>query len=229
MLDWRGLLPPPHYEFAPVVYEVTGRAACFTRPEANSERLSYPVPTPSALTGLTAAIYGKPQIRWIATRVDVLAPLRWASIRRNEVARPISPQDRKRGYLDADGAVQQRLTAFIRDPAYRVYVNAWIHPEAREQHPAKYRDQLTRRIRQGQHFRQPCLGMREFIADVTPPSDAQPVDWTEDLGIMLHSIAFDDVAHTESYDYFKARIDQGVVHYPRLGLRAELQAAGVGS
>lgn len=220
-LDWRSLEPPDAHPFNPIAYEVTGPRACFTRPEANAERLSYPVPTPSALSGLTASIYGHPQVRWQVHQIEVLAPLRWGSLRRNETARPGSREDLKRGYLDADGAVQQRMTSFLRDVHYRVFVHAWVHPEARETNEAKYRDQLTRRIERGQHFRQPALGMREFFADVSPLTEAKPIDWTEDLGIMLHSIAFDDVAGTESYDYFRARIDQGVIRVPALGMLGE--------
>ena len=43
-----------------IVVEVWGDLALFTRPESKVERLTYPVPTPSAARGLLAAIYSKP-------------------------------------------------------------------------------------------------------------------------------------------------------------------------
>ena len=39
---------------------VTGDYACFARPEMKVERVSYDVPTPSALEGLIKSIYWKP-------------------------------------------------------------------------------------------------------------------------------------------------------------------------
>mgnify|MGYP002578106855 CR=1 FL=1 len=39
---------------------VTGDYACFSRPEMKVERVSYDVPTPSALEGLIKSVYWKP-------------------------------------------------------------------------------------------------------------------------------------------------------------------------
>ena len=44
---------------------VEGDYACFTRPEMKVERVSYDVPTPSALEGLLKSIYWKPAIRYV--------------------------------------------------------------------------------------------------------------------------------------------------------------------
>ena len=43
---------------------VTGDYACFSRPEMKVERVSYDVPTPSALEGLIKSIYWKPAVRY---------------------------------------------------------------------------------------------------------------------------------------------------------------------
>jgi CRISPR-associated protein Cas5d len=40
---------------------VTADTACFTRAEFPSERVSYQVPTPSALVGALSAVFWKPQ------------------------------------------------------------------------------------------------------------------------------------------------------------------------
>src|SRR5207244_827768 len=65
--------------------KVWGDYALFSRPEM-PERLSYDVPTPSATRGILEAIYWKPQMRWVIDRIHVLNPIRFANIRRNEVA-----------------------------------------------------------------------------------------------------------------------------------------------
>src|SRR6476661_6962599 len=64
---------------------VWGERACFTRPEMKVERVSYDVLTPSAARGILEAIHWKPAIRWVIDRIQVLKPIRFQSIRRNEV------------------------------------------------------------------------------------------------------------------------------------------------
>ena len=65
--------------------EVSGRFACFTRPEMKVERVSYDVMTPSAARAVFEAILWKPQMRWKISRFEVLKPIRWVNLRRNEV------------------------------------------------------------------------------------------------------------------------------------------------
>lgn len=221
---WAGMRPPEAFRDPPLQVQARGPYAAFTRPEFASERMSYPVMTPTAAIGLITAIFWKPQIRYVIEQIDVLAPVQWTAIRRNESGTAITPSHRTQGYLDVDTAVQQRMTTMLRDVHYRVHAHVWVHPEAQEQDPAKWRDQLRRRIDRGQSFRTPFLGMREFHADVAPADSTPAIDWDEDLGIMTHSIAYDDCTGKESYDWFDARVVQGCMRVPRLGLMAEHQA-----
>ena len=66
--------------------EVWGDYACFTRPELKVERVSYDVMTPSAARNIFQAIFWKPAINWIVKRIEVLSPIKWISVKRNEVA-----------------------------------------------------------------------------------------------------------------------------------------------
>ena len=66
--------------------KVWGDYACFTRPEMKVERVSYDVMTPSAARGILEAIYWKPAITWVVDRLYVLNAVRFANIRRNELA-----------------------------------------------------------------------------------------------------------------------------------------------
>ena len=65
--------------------EVGGDFACFTRPEMKVERVSYDVITPSAARAVFEAILWKPAIRWQVSRIEVLSPIKWINLRRNEV------------------------------------------------------------------------------------------------------------------------------------------------
>ena len=98
--------------------EVSGDFACFTRPEMKVERVSYDIITPSAARGIFTAIFWKPAILWHITKIEVLNPIRWTSIRRNEVSAVANP--RSDGILVED-ARQQRAGLILRDVRYRLW------------------------------------------------------------------------------------------------------------
>lgn len=66
--------------------DVQGDYALFTRPELSAERMSYDVPTPSAMRGLIESIYWHPGMRYVIDRIHVLNEIRTTNVRRNEVA-----------------------------------------------------------------------------------------------------------------------------------------------
>ena len=69
-----------------IVLDVWGDYACFSRPEAKVERMSYPVPTPSAIRGFLSGIYSKPpEFYWQVRRIEVMKPIQFISFKRNEV------------------------------------------------------------------------------------------------------------------------------------------------
>ena len=65
--------------------EVWGENALFSRSEFKTERVTYDVMTPSAARGILEAIFWHPGMRWRIDRIHVLNPIRFDSIRRNEV------------------------------------------------------------------------------------------------------------------------------------------------
>ena len=69
---------------------IWGERALFTRPEMKVERVSYDVITPSAARGIIEAIHWKPAIRWVVDSIQVLKPIRFESMRRNEVGGKLS-------------------------------------------------------------------------------------------------------------------------------------------
>jgi CRISPR-associated protein Cas5d len=102
----------------PFCLEVWGDYACFTRPEMKVERVSYDVPTPSAVRAVFEAIFWKPAIRWHPTKIEILNPIKWISVRRNEVGAVASP--RSEGIIIEDNR-QQRAGYLLRDVKYRFY------------------------------------------------------------------------------------------------------------
>ncbi len=219
--------------------EVSGPYACFTRPEMKVERVSYDVITPSAARAIFDAILWKPAISWRVQQIDVLAPIRWLSVRRNEVGKLAST--RSNGiFIEEDR--QQRAGLFLRDVKYRLYAEFEFIPpdkrgktinpvpeylldsvEAEALHTpdirtgdteAKYAAMFERRARKGQCFNQPYFGCREFTAAFRLVSDesdtASAIDETRDLGWMLYDM---DYAGAEPQpQFFRAQLENGVLN-----------------
>jgi len=101
----------------PFCLEVEGDYACFTRPEMKVERVSYDVPTPSAVRAVFESIFWKPAIRWHPTKIEILNSIKWTSVRRNEVGAVAS---NKTGIIIEDNR-QQRAGYFLKDVKYRFY------------------------------------------------------------------------------------------------------------
>ena len=76
--------------------EVWGDYALFSRPELKVERVSYDVPTPSAARGIVEAVYYHPGLQWHIDRIYVLNPIRFVSVRRNEVTSKISARNMRK-------------------------------------------------------------------------------------------------------------------------------------
>ncbi len=208
--------------------KVWGDHACFTRPEMKVERVSYDVMTPSAARGILEAIHWKPSIRWIIDRIHVLKPIRFHSIRRNEVGSKISASKVKtaikRGNLEGlhllvDQDRQQRASTVLVDVAYLIEAHFDIARKDDGETEGKHLDIFNRRASRGQCFHQPCLGTREFAAQFEPiPADAPlpaAIGETRDLGFMLWDI--DHAAKGKPSMLFRAYLDRGVVNIPAPG------------
>lgn len=109
--------------------EVWGDYACFTRPEMKVERVSYDVMTPSAARAIFESILWKPAIRWNVTKIEVLNPIKWISVRRNEVGKRASSPTAKQMAGESGEPMgifieverQQRAGLLLRDVRYRIH------------------------------------------------------------------------------------------------------------
>lgn len=202
--------------------EVWGSAACFTRPELKVERVSYDVITPSAARAIFEAIFWKPAISWQVTKIEVLNPIKWASIKRNEVG-AVSPNA-----VFIEDKRQQRNTLYLKDVKYRIWAKQVFIPvrnrisdtsnNHENENPGKYQAMFERRASKGQCFNQPYLGTREFSAAfrlVDPTNDVMtaPIADTRDLGIMLYDMDFSDKKNIRAM-FYRPMMKNGVIIVP---------------
>lgn len=211
--------------------EVTGEYACFTRPEMKVERVSYDVITPSAARAVFEAILWKPAIRWRVVKIEVLKPVRWISVRRNEVGAVISTRNAIAAMHAGHGDLglyvederQQRAGLLLRDVAYRLHAAMDLLADEARADPSKYVAMFTRRASKGQCVNQPYLGCREFVARFKlvedQASEPQPeVSVDGDLGWMLYDLDFTDPADPKPR-FFRAVVERGVIALDKAEVR----------
>lgn len=225
--------------------EVWGDYACFTRPEMKVERVSYDVITPSAIRAIFSAIFWKPAIRWEPQKAEVLNPIKWVSIRRNEVGYVAGG---KSGSVFIEDYRQQRAGLFLRDVKYRIYAKlVFIPPAERMQaqnplpeflisddekksaheklneeraneNPAKYNAMFERRAKKGQCFFRPYFGCREFSCFF------KLVDFENDTAVPIDEtrdlgFMLYDMDFTDVKNpvpaFFRARLQNGALEIPR--------------
>ena len=205
--------------------DVRGDFACFTRPEMKVERVSYDVITPSAARALFESIFWKPAIRWQVRRIEVLAPVRWINLRRNEVKSKVSLAAVSAAmaghgpgpalYADEADERVQRAGLFLRDVAYRVHADLVVQPDRQDPDPPqKFFAIFERRARVGQCVNQPYLGCREFDARLRLVTDLAgeppPIAETRDLGWMLYDLDFTRPEDPQPL-FFRAQMNRGVI------------------
>ena len=216
---------------------VWGQHALFTRPELKVERYSFDVITPSAARGILDAIHWKPAIRWVIDRIHVMKPIRFQTIRRNEVGHKAPAgkikQAMNRGDLAGlqllvDEDRQQRASTVLVAPAYVIEAHFEMTAKAgSDDTEGKHLDIFNRRAVRGQCFNQPCLGTREFAAHfelvapgaLLPERDPEMVNAQHgfggiprDLGMMLWDI--DHQAPGRPSLLFRASLIDGVMDVP---------------
>ena len=180
---------------------IKGDYALFSRPEMKVERVSYDVPTPSALAGLISAIYWHPGVRYVIDRIIVYNPVNFVNIRRNELSEKLSPQTvsaQMKGKGDAtiysSEQRTQRASMLLKDVEYGVEFH-FVLTDGRDADMTEEKcyNILLRRLRKGQHFNKPCLGCREFPAEVSI-ADELPLSTLKgdvDLGFMLYDLQYE--------------------------------------
>ena len=213
--------------------EVWGPMACFTRPELKVERVSYDVITPSAARAIFEAIFWKPAIHWQVTKIEVLNPIKWTSVRRNEVGAVASKNP-----IYIEEKRQQKNSLLLQDVRYRIwarleFIPQWKRKETanptidaeeadllrKDENPGKYNAMFERRASKGQCFTQPYLGTRECSCSfrlVNPETDVLdvPISEDSDLGIMLYDMDFEGNPEKPEAMFYRARMENGIIIVP---------------
>lgn len=187
-----------------------GDYACFTRPEQKVERVSYDVPTPGALEGMIKCIYWKPAVRYVIDRIVVFNPIKFENIRRNEVKEKVMYSKVKNAMkgggestvIYTKECISQRSGMVLKNVRYGIEFHfelTGIKSENEDECEEKHYNILLRRLKNGQCFRQPVFGCREFSVksirlaeNFSEDSIDSSLAGDRDLGIMLYRMNFKD-------------------------------------
>jgi len=198
--------------------KVTGGFACFTRPDLKVERMTYPCMTPSAARGILDSILWKPEFQWYVRRIIVLNPIRFITIKRNEIN---IKQGQKPIIIEQKRA--QRNSVVLRDVIYIIEASIYQKQVSDRNKPEKYIGQkgidadhdgiFIRRVKKGQCWRRPFLGTREFAAEfMEPDGKEQPINETVPIGSMLFDIFYDANGKPEPIFFHDVAIRNGVLN-----------------
>ncbi len=144
--------------------KVWGDYACFTRPDLKVERMTYPCMTPSAARGILDCILWKPEFTWHVQRIIVLKPVKFASVKRNEINKK---QGKTPIIIERDRA--QRNSIILKNVSYIIEASVYQATSPVKNPTKKYVEMFNRRVGKGQCWRRPSLGTREFAAEFSLP------------------------------------------------------------
>ncbi len=209
----------------PLRLRVWGERACFTRPEMKVERVSYHVMTPSAARGVLEAVLWRPEMRWRVERIDVLKPICWDSVRRNEVSHTVPIRNLTTVMnggsaplgIDVEAVRQQRAAMILRDVDYVIHARIELTAKAgADDSLTKYVAMFRRRAAAGQCFHRPYLGTREFAADFAMVADGTrtPACIANDLDLGWMLLDIDYTGRKPVPLFFHARLEDGSLAVP---------------
>jgi len=184
-----------------------GDFACFTRPDLKVERMSYPCMTPSAARGILDCILWKPEFQWYVRKILVLEPVRFFSIKRNEIN---SKQGRTPLIIEEKRA--QRNSVVLKNVSYIIEASIWQDPISKENPPVKYVEMFRRRVKKGQCWRRPYLGTREFSAEFMEPDGTEKsISETIPIGSMLFDVFYDENGRPEPLFFYDVAVRNGIL------------------
>ena len=207
-----------------VKVRVWGPYALFTRPEMKVERCSYDVITPSAARGILEAVYWHPGLKWVVDKIYVKKPIRFTSVRRNEVKSKISASNvlqvyngvDKPLYLNTKEDIVQRASIILTDVEYVIEAHFEMTDYAsKTDNPGKFKDITMRRLRRGDCYHMPYFGCREFPAHFALCEEDEVQTWYDaipekDLGYMLYDLDYSDQNDIQPM-FFRAVMKRGCI------------------
>ena len=205
---------------------VRGASACFARPDLTSERVSYPVITPSAARSLLEAVHWNPAIRWVVDRIILCKPIRFDRVSQDEIGGRSSAQvirfsrdDRGDVDLQVEEGPRRRSSLLLRDVDYLIDAHLELTETAvAGESVAAHCETASQKLRQGRFGHQPLLGSREFPAEISlwegeAPTACGELQGEQDLGWILHDVEFVGFCRSR---FFHAVMKDGVIEVPPL-------------
>ena len=153
---------------------------------------------------------------WYIRRILVLKPIRFFSIKRNEITAKQGGRIIEIDAVDIRGKPifrTQRNSIILRDVAYVIEASVFQKNFDAENPPKKYVEMARRRIHKGQCYRRPFLGTREFAAEFYEPDSSDiPINGTLPIGSMLFDICYDEVGKPSPIFFYDVAIVDGVLN-----------------
>lgn len=171
-------------------------------------------------------------MRWQVTKIEVLNPIKWTSVRRNEVGAVANPNT---AAIMIEDKRQQRNSLMLKEVRYRIWAKLVFipvsarpkeafakHEPDKHENPMKYYEMFERRASQGQCFTQPYLGTRECSAsfrlvdaekETLSPALSEQDGGNRELGIMLYDMDFSKPKNIQAM-FYRAEMKNGVIVVP---------------
>lgn len=208
-----------------VKVSVWGDYALFSRPEMKVERCSYDVMTPSAARGILESIYWHPGMLWVIDKIYVKNPIRFTSVRRNEVKSKVPKSKALQAYngakepfyISTKEDIVQRASILLCDVSYVIEAHFEMTDQANaSDNPGKFKDIIMRRLRRGECYHMPYFGCREFPAHFCLCEEEKIQTFYDaveekDLGFMLFDMDYSDKENIQPM-FFRAIMKKGVLN-----------------
>ncbi len=198
-----------------VQLEIAGPAAMFTRPDTGGSFVSYPAPTCSAAKGIFESIARLKTAYIRPTKAEICRPIQFHRYATN-YGGPL-----RKGNQLSKGSSYQLFAVVLADVCYRLYgtVEEASPAPGPTNHLHALQEMFDRRLKNGQCFHMPCLGLKEFTPSYVGPfrrSTQVEESITLQVPSMLHTVFDKPVGGKWQPRYVQnAVIEKGVLAYAK--------------
>ncbi|MGI5899332.1 MAG: type I-C CRISPR-associated protein Cas5c [Christensenellales bacterium] len=178
--------------------EVQGKYALFSRPELKYEKISYDCITPCAAKGILESILWKPAINYVVDRIHVINKINFIELTKDELSH------------SNDCALALSDVRYVIDAHFEMTEKA-----GKSDCEAKFYAMIMRRLRNGQCFRSPYLGSRDFPLSFSLCQKNIRSFYSgqkcRDLGLMLYDMDYSNDGQPTPM-FFRACMENGIIH-----------------
>jgi CRISPR-associated protein Cas5d len=188
-------------------------------------------------------VFWKPEFQWVPKKVEILSPIEYFNFYGNEYKTipslfNLTPMDE-----ESKANRTQRLTTGLSNVDYLITAQIVTSAQTTDAQN-KYEESAIRRLKKGQWFKKPYMGIKEYSVDLEFVEKREhvhksPAPINKELGIMVFDVFNPYECFTNRFDrkknlikdkvlrsYFNAEIRDGVIHYPDFNDSAVLKDGG---